>query len=351
MKPTERPVTSRDVAKAAGVSQATVSAVLNGYSGNIRVSAATRERVLQVAQTLGYAPNLAAQALRREHTHLLALVVRAVQSHPYDQPIPYRLSEAASRAAYRSGYLLLAYHVEVYSSESPTELVRLLRRQRVDGVLLDAPDSPELVREVTAAGLRCVQLLRPQPAEGVPVVVVDPQPGIAAAIHHLVTLGHRNIGFVGLEGDHPVDRARQRAFLTAMRTEGLEVTQEAIQLVPSYALESGYLAMQRLLDLRVPVTALLASADALTLGILRLLYEHGIRVPQQLSIVSYDDAFVAHLYPPISAIAQPYETIAEQAVSLLIPAQGEETEGFASAQVVLPSTFQPRASTAPPMGR
>jgi DNA-binding LacI/PurR family transcriptional regulator len=349
--PSRHQPTSADVARKAGVSRATVSVVLNGTQGNMRVSAATRQKVLAVAAELGYSPHPVAQALRRRQSRVIGFVPRSFHKLPFVLPIPYLLSIYVAQAA-----TALRYHVvEVDdASRSGDELVRFLRSRRVGGVIFDAPDTPEAVRRVIAGqpswlgeGLvPIVQLMRPQFAAETPTITVDARRGIDAAIDHLVDLGHRRIAFIGESGAHPVDRARRDYFLAALVRHGLECPPDYFQLGRAYSLEVGYSCTQVLLGLPERPTALFTASDTYALGALRALYEADVRVPDRMSVVSYDDAFAGHLYPPLTSVTQPLKEVATSAVSLLIDSIESVERAKTIAQVVLPTHLTVRGSTA-----
>ncbi len=353
-----RPVTSSDVARRAGVSQPTVSVVLNGARSNVRVSDATRQRVMAAAAALGYTPHLAAQALRRQRSGIIGFVPRFFRQTPYERPIPYLLSVHIARAAMLSGYHVIEVNGESSRARTGNELIRFLLGQRVDGVIFDAPDSANEVRPFAERAVPVVQLLRSQPVPETSTVTVDPSVGIESAVAHLAALGHRRIAFIGSNRTDPVDRNRLDAFLAALDRRSIAAGDGYVQLGATRAVEGGYRAMAALLALPERPTALLVMGDSLALGVLRLLYERQVRVPDAMSIVSYDDAFADFLYPPLTSVAQPVREVAEQAVALLaarIEGRTENANGQENANtpvhIVMPTGLVVRASTQPPPSR
>lgn len=339
--------TSTDVARQAGVSQATVSGVLNGTA--IRVSAATRERVLAAAATLGYAPHPAARALRQRRSGAIGFVPRAFRGTPYEHPVPYHLSIHIARAAIGHGWHVVEASAETANSRGGGELIQFLLSRRVDGAIFDWPESADEVWRVLDRGVPVVQVMRPQFAAAAPTVTVDAAPGIGAAIDHLVALGHRRIAFLGDRGAHPTDRSRLDSFKVALVRHGLAVPGEYVCLVTNYASEEGAARTRALLALPHPPTALFAASDSLALGALHALYEARVRVPDALSLISYDDLFAPHLYPRLTSVAQPLEEVAARAVALLA-AQVEQSggEGVEPIHLVLPTRLMVRRSTQAP---
>lgn len=285
-----RQATSTDVARQAGVSQATVSVVLSGVRSNIRVSDATRRRVLAAAADLGYAPHPAARALRQRRSGAIGFLPRPERGLPFEHPIHYLLSIHTARAALDRGYQLVEAGVETDALRGSDALVQFLVNRRVDGVLFDGPRTAAEVRRVVDRGLPAVQILRPRPDVATPTVTVDAAPGIAAAIDHLVGLGHRAIAFLGKSGAAPVDRARLDAFTAATARRGLAIPGDYIRLIAGdYGLEHGRALTRELLALPERPTAIFAASDSLALGAAHALYEAEVRVPAAMSLISYDD--------------------------------------------------------------
>lgn len=344
-----RAVTSNDVARQTGVSRATVSTVLSGAEGNIRVSDETRRRVLAAAAELGYSPHPLAQALRRQRSGVLGFVPRSSRTTPYEHPVPYLLAVQIAQAAMRRGYHVVEASAETTASRASDELARFLLDRRVDGVLFDSPETAAEVRRFTERGLPVVQLIRPQLAVATPAITVDAAPGIAAALDHLAGLGHRRIAFLGHGGPHPVDRIRRDTFTATLARHGLAAPDAWLRLVDDYSIEEGYAAARALLALPERPTALFAAGDNLALGVLQALYEARLRVPDDLSLVSYDDIFAAHLPPPLTSVVQPLREVAERAIAT-IAAQLDRGEVAAGEPIpiALPTHLVARASTRPP---
>ncbi len=341
--------TSVDVAKSAGVSQATVSMVFNGRQGRIRVSDATRERVLAVAAELGYSPHPLAQALRRRRSGTIGFIPRYHRTTPTAHPVPFLLSVHLARAAMHRGYHIVEVGAEDDPVVSDGELVPFLQSRRVDGVIFDGPETVHDVEHVLASGLPVVQVIRPQFTVPTATITVDPAPGINAAIDHLVALGHRAIAFVGRGGPYPVDKMRLDSFVSALTRHALSPAQDALHLISSYTLDEAYTATHSLLAQRERPTAVFAAGDNLALGVLRALHEAQVHVPDRMSVVSYDDVFASDLYPPLSSVVQPLADVGEGAIALISelldpPSSAEEGERH----LVLATHFIARASTRPP---
>lgn len=348
-----RAVTSVDVAWAAGVSQATVSVVLNGARSNARIKEETRARVLEAAHALGYVPNNAAQSLRRQRSGVIGLVPRMGEQASGGSLLPYQISRVMAQAAMGGGVHLVEASAETRTSRGSEELLRFLLNRRVDGVVFDSPPTEAEVRRVVGYGLPTVQIIRPQFAVPTPAVTVDATAGVDAAIAHLVALGHREIACVAHGGPHPTDRALVAAYTDALARHEIAAPGTHLRQVHSYSLHAGRAGTHALLALPRRPTALFVAGDTLAAGAMHALYEAGVRVPGAMSVVAYNDNLAAYLAPPLTCIPQPFAPVAASALALVM-AQiedgcAEDGDGGASPpHVVLPTTFTVRQSTQRP---
>lgn len=347
----KRPVTANDVAQRAGVSRATVSFVLNNARSTVRVSPSTRQRIEEIGAELGYSPNRTAQALRRRQSGVIGFVPMAVkgQRRPFDLPVQFLIGSYVSRAALSHGFHAIEAPVEIAASNQSQDLAKFLLGLAVDGVIFHGADNSSQVEAVMTLGVPVIQLMRPRDEVHSSTVTVDPTPGIFAGVDHLSSLGHCHIGFVGTASSHPNDTARKDWFLQRLRCHGIVIPPEYIQESGRYSVEDGHVSAQRLLSLRIPPTAIFAAGDILSLGVLHALYDSNFRVPDDMTVISYDDAFVDSLYPPLTSISQPFQEVAERAVSLIAQRISDLTELDKELEhVVFPSQLIVRASSAPP---
>ena len=331
--------TSKDVAERANVSRAAVSAVMTGTSGNIRVSAETRDRILQVAAELNYSPNRAAKNLRTRRSGTLAFAVPAFPDGFYERTIPRQLGHHLMRTAVSHGEQLIEMALPPNPSAG-SSMFDVIRERQVDGVIVGWPDSPEQVEAIASLGVPVVQVMKPQPAPESVTITVDPRGGLSAAVDHLVALGHERVAYLGIRSDPPVEEARLRAFTDALAVHGREMSSDLVGLSEHYSLQEGFELTRSLLTQDHPPTAVVAG-DGLVLGVLRALYREGLRVPEDFSVVGFDDELAASLYPPLSSVRQPIADVAEAAVAAV-------EAGSSESAIVLPTTFSRRESTAAP---
>jgi DNA-binding LacI/PurR family transcriptional regulator len=330
-----RRVVMTDVARAAGVSHQTVSRVLNGSDG---VRTETRARVLRAVRELGYRPNSVARALVTGRSRTLGVV-------SFDTTLygPGSTLFAIERAAHAAGYFVSVVSVTELDRESVLVAVERLRQQGVDGVLiivalkdaaeavLDVPDDLPIV--AVEAG----------PDRATPVVTVDQVSGAAAATRHLLELGHRTVWHV----------AGPASFVEAgQRVEGWAQALEAARITPPPVVEgdwsarSGYELGRRIATVS-GVTAVFAANDQMALGILRAFNEAGLRVPEDISLVGFDDiAEAPYFTPPLTTVRQDFMAVGRASLELLLE-EMEAPSRSSSRHVVEPELIV-RASTGPP---
>jgi LacI family transcriptional regulator len=303
-------VTAHDVAARAGVSQPTVSLVLNGRS-EARVAAATRERVIQAAEDLGYRPNLMARGLVLRRSFALGVVVPDLGN-----PFFLDVVRGVERVASESGYaVLLCDSKEV----SPEVHLETLRTRQVDGVILD-PITATTAGAQVLAELNAVVI--EQPSEAWLWQATDAVGAGRLAAEHLLGLGHRDIAILGPANPLHGFRMRERGFVQLLRDSGLAVRSECLRRVAA-TVEGGQQAMRALLAQSPRPTAVFCVNDLLALGALKVCLQNGVRVPEQLSIMGCDDIEMAQIVTPeLSTIAVPAREVGARAARQLLRVVG-----------------------------
>ena len=289
--------TINDVARAAGVSKGAVSFALNRRPG---VAPGTRERILKVAQEIGWTPSSRARALSVSRALAVGLVIaRPPDTLGADPFFPSFIAGLESILS-DSGHALLLQVVADHEREKPSYR-RLAEEGRVDGVFVtdlfvDDP-RPALLAEL---GLPAV-IIGPALEESTwPAVGVDDAPGIAGAVDHLVSLGHSHIAHVAGPRGMVHGHSRQRAWSTALSRAGLA---QGPCIEADFSAESGAAATTRLLDLPEPPTAIVYANDLMAMAGMSLAQSRGIHVPRDLSITGYDDTEIAaHLQPSLTTV-------------------------------------------------
>jgi len=333
----------RDIAAMAGVSQSTVSRVLNDAPTRVPIAPETRERVLVAARELGYRPNPLARGLRGASTMLLGAVVRDITD-----PFFAGAVEALSIEAVSHGYNVVLGHAHGRADEA-LALTTVLETRHCDAIVLlgDVQNQPRLLADLKDSIVPVIALWQGTSPLAVPTVDVDNAAGIRAGLDHLTGLGHRRIAFVS---GRPLGdiRERQAAFEAAMRDRFGDVPAAYIREVPNTP-AGGEEALRALLALDEPPTAVVTSTDTLAVGALYAAYAMGRSVPRDLSVVGFDDIFLAtHTIPPLTTLRMPTREIVRAGVEMAIDAarNGRPT-GEPRVEIIAPSLIV-RESTAPP---
>jgi DNA-binding LacI/PurR family transcriptional regulator len=316
------PVTLRDVAREADVSNTTASRVLTGKESPVLISEATRQRVLDAASRLGYRPNLLARGLRTQRSGTVGVLVADLTD-----PFSAALIPEITAVFKARGYQFLLSHA-THDPHSGRAYDRLLGSW-VDGLLVlgDHALGRDAEAELLAHHHHVVGVARAREDTIIPSVNVDDTVGVRLALDHLLALGHVHIGFVGNRLAWDMER-RLGVFLAEMAARGLAVPPEAVALVPHSA-AGGYAAVDRLLAARPQPTSIFCAADLLALGALCALHEAGRQVPQAMSVIGFDDIpLAAYSTPPLTTVRQPVGAIARTAATVLLDA----IEGVPAAQ-------------------
>jgi len=334
--------TIREVAREAGVSIATVSHAL---SGKRPVSERTRSKIAREADRLGYRPNAIAAAMTTGRTQTLGVVVPDIAN-----PFFGELLGAVERAAAAQGYSMIASSSEL-DPDLEARSVRTLVDRRVDALIhLAGSDKPNpALGEVAAAGVAivCLDEELPNLPDGSSLLTVDNEAGGALAARHLCDLGHRELGMIGGPEGLPTARARLAGFRRAALEVGLEPPASRVRHAPAYTVEAGRLAALDLLRAEPGTTALFCANDLIALGVCAAARASGRRVPEDLSVVGFDDSFVAALVaPPLTTIRQPVARLGKEAAEVAIDlVEGRRTEPV---RLTLPVELVVRDSTATP---
>ncbi|MFO1068032.1 MAG: LacI family DNA-binding transcriptional regulator [Geminicoccaceae bacterium] len=301
--------TIRDVARAAGVSTATVSAVLNDTAF---VSPALRQRVEAAVAKLGYAPHSIARSLKRGRTQLLGLMIPDI-TNPFFTELVHVVEVAAHRAGY--GVLLCD------SGQDPAKersYLQLMRSHRVDGLVLCPVGDGGLAEPARAGGMPLVMVDRLVPGLEADVVLMDNYAAGLAATRHLVNLGHRRIGAVaGPAGLEPADE-RLRGFREALALRGLAVRDGDIRH-GNFEEEGAYLASLELLGGTSRPTALFVANNHMLIGVMRAVANLAMSCPADISVAAVDDFPWANAFTPrLTTVRQPVAAMGETALRLLL---------------------------------
>jgi LacI family transcriptional regulator len=351
--------TLKDVAGRAGVSTATVARVLhnNGY-----VAEETRRQVEAVLAETGYQINAIAQGLRKQRTFTLGHVLQSIAPNPFFSGVAVGVEQEAAI----HGCSVVLFTTQGDPERERTGVETLIRR-RVDAIIFTKIAHESNVELVINAGIPVVQVERLSPAPA-HAVTADNYVGSYEATEHLIALGHERIAFIGVDpmrnaesggplrtveiGDpQSVESERLAGYVDALAAHGVPLRNELIDLGDTYyELERARTAMRRLLALPREEwpTAVFATCDMLAAGALQEIHAYPLRVPEEISIVGFDDTYALHLTPPLTTVRQPMFEMGEAAARLAIAALRAESEQLAPQTVRLPTHLVQRESTGRP---
>jgi LacI family transcriptional regulator len=301
-----------DVAALAGVSPSAASRVLSGDS-TVRVSEATRERVLHAARELDYVPNHAGRSLRTSRTSTIALVVPDVTSAVFAE-----LANGAEQEAAARGLAIVLGRAERVRKDDDW-LRRMLGESRIDGVILQLPDGTEPGDLEAMVGRETPIVIINSMDEGpLSTIVLDDAEGIRTAVEHLRSLGHRELGLVGGSPSNATARRREQGFRSALEATGLPVREEWITRL-GYTGTDGRAAVD-VLESRGPLpTGLVVANLNSALGVLAAIHARDLRVPSDVSIVALHDVWYADaIWPPITTVRMPLRELGTAAVARVV---------------------------------
>nr|WP_202523413.1 LacI family DNA-binding transcriptional regulator [Kitasatospora sp. SID7827] len=300
------------VAAHAGVGRGTASRVINGSD---KVSGKAREAVLRAVAELGYVPNNLARGLVRRRTDTVALVMAVSEDAVWDEPYFSVLVRGIKRGLAGTGLQLLLAIAQSQPEEE--QLLRYLTAQHVDGVLLTSlrGDDP-LPRRLEASGIPTVVIGAPTGYDPVHCVDVDNRDGARRAVRHLIGQGRRRIATVTGPQDTRAGVQRLQGFQDALAEAGLTPGPVAHG---DFSADSGVLATADLLQLDPELDAVFAASDSMAIGAIRVLKEHGRRIPEDVAVIGFDDSPIAgHTDPPLTSVHQPLERMGREMTRMLI---------------------------------
>lgn len=339
-------VTIYDIAKEAKVSVATVSRVLNGTAP---VKDSTRAKIEQLIQRYNFQPNAMARSLLKKETGIIGIIVPDLTN-----PFFPEVFAGAEEEAQQSGHtFLLCNTTGDYLKES--EYLSIMREKRVDGTIFlggrinlrncEEEMEQELIQHANTiptvlvnGGLRNADMIR---------VVTDESRGTALAVQHLCELGHTRIGFIGGESHMTTTSIKLRAFRKTLKDAGIAIREEWV-LPDSFSIDSGKLQMLKLLKMKERPTAVFCVNDYTAIGAIKAAVESGLKVPDDLSVVGFDDIPLSHHFiPELTTVSQQATELGRRAVQVLRSMMNQQ-------KVKKLTSLEPqlivRQSTSPPKG-
>jgi LacI family transcriptional regulator len=334
--------TINDVARLSGVSKKTVSRVINRSP---LLNDDTRKRVLEVIGDLGYVPNPQARALALRTNFLIGLI----HDNPNAQMV-LNVQQGILEALQGTDFAMVVRPVDRGSAALLDDVRHFLERQRLYGVVLLPPisENDALARLCDEVGCRYVRMGSAELDDSDHMVASNDREAVRGAIAYLIGEGHRLIGLVA--GPHGFRSAaeRRQGFEDALAEAGIKLPRSLIAQ-GNYTFESGIAAAEKLLDLSPRPTAIFAGNDEMAAGVVHTARERGIAVPDELSVMGFDDTPIAgHIWPPLTTVRWPIVSMARAAALKLLSGQGEGGEADPAEPSMFLSRLVKRASVAPP---
>jgi len=309
MKPSEKKVTLNDVADHSGVSYQTVSRVINNHP---RVADETRKRVLKSIEELNYHPNRAARSLVTNRSDTIAIISFGTMFYG-----PGQMVANITQHAKKNGYRVSPSSVHKLERSDVKAALDDLHEHLIDGLIMVAPIVSDFMAEIRemVGDIPFIQIdTKPQP--GIASVVIEQRYGSQLAVEHLIELGHRQIAEISGPMNWYDAITRHESFVETMQQHDLP---HSMVVEGSWSSESGYEGVKSLLDDDAEFTGLVVANDQMALGAIAALNERGMRIPEDVSVVGFDNIpESAYFLPALTTVDQNFESMGEQAVEYLV---------------------------------
>jgi LacI family transcriptional regulator len=302
--------TIKDVAKKANVSIATVSRVINGLGG---VKPDTEKRILKAIKEMNYSPNHLARSMVKKRTDTIGVIVPDI-ANPFFPEVIKGIEVSARKHGFTT---FLANSNE--SVEEESRILNVLRKRRVDGLIVTTSNELESpLLQFEPDDIPIVLLDRDIEGSSYDSVVIDNVGGAYAAVKHLITEGHCQIGLIAGPSSVTPGRDRTKGYLKALKDFGIQVNPDYIR-EGDFKEESGYRLGSELLSMPTPPTAIFSCNNLMTLGLLKYIQDQGLRLKEDVTVIGFDDLDIANfIKPPLTVVSRPMRYMGEIAANLLI---------------------------------
>lgn len=322
--------TLKDIALKANVTISTVSRALNG---NTEIKKETRERIFQIARELNYLPNKSDNDSSANHLQTIGVICPEIKSNFYAN-IVNTMGDAIKKAGYS-----MIVGLTNFKYENELHYLNLFEDKKVDGIVfitsLDERVKDDLINFRTRSSIPVVQLASFINVEEYDCIKIDEQLAMSLALSHLIELGHKDIAFVG----ETLTRDRQNKFAELMLGFGLKADSDLIKVSEERFEEAGYAGMKAILSAangKLP-TAVIASYDDVAIGAMRAIFESGLRIPEDISVMGIDNIFYASfLYRALTTISIPVHEMTKIAIKILLDKIGDNSNKVIQHVVVKP---------------
>ena len=334
-------VSLKDIARIAGVSPSTVSFVLNGKAKQMRISETLASKIMEVAKKEGYHPNPVAVSLRTGKSQILGLIVETISGNFFAS-----LSRIIEEEAARFGYKIVYTSTE-NKLQKGKELIGMLAQRQVDGyIITPTPGMEQDINDLIADNKPVVLMDSYFPGIDVPHVLVNNYEGVKKGMTHLIEKGYRRIGFVTVDLHLVQMEERLKAYHDTMHNEGLSTDNLVLTLKYEEEKESGIQQVTDFIKNTPELEAVFFATNYLGLLGLEGIHRLGLKLPDDLAMICFDDHDVFRLYPPgITCIQQPAEEIAKTALALLMDQLGKGNGILAETKIEISPGLVVRGTT------
>ncbi|MDO4323106.1 MAG: LacI family DNA-binding transcriptional regulator [Lachnospiraceae bacterium] len=302
-------VTIYDVAKAAGVSVATVSRIMKTPE---IVKRETRERVMKVIEEMNYQPNALARQLRTQQTNMIIVIVPDIENAFYHEII--RGIEAEAEA---NGYQVLIADLKGQPSLEKY-YVEAIQRHQVDGIISISASMAEKLLEIVTGDYPVVMVVQGIDKENVPNITIDNATAARKMMSHLISIGHKEIAHITSSEALPLYQERLKGYIAALEGNGISVDEELIRKGEA-SIRGGYEQMEILIRKKKKFSAVFAAGDTMAIGAIKALKDNGLSVPEDCAVVGFDDIDIASFFEPaLTTVRQPKRQMGEVAFRKLL---------------------------------
>ena len=331
--------TMKDIARMSGVSVATVSRAINN---NGYVSEDNRKKIEAILEETGFVPNRIAAGLKRHESMLIGHLTVFNSNMQYE-----KISASINGSAISKGYhvITMTSHGDIHEERS---MIDQMIGQQVDGVIITSNHNipKKLIEKLVKAQIPVVMIERTMTLPCVDCIVVDDYQGAYEAVDHLIKKGHDRIGYIGVEPLKAVEQRRYKGYLGALEVYKIDQDESIQYFCEAYTASNGRLGAKQLLEAKNPPTAIFATSDLLASGVLQYCYQNKITIPEQLSLIGYDDTLSVLLAPNVSSMALPEDNIGEEAIQLIMK-RIENRDNTSKEVLIRPYLVERETVTAP----
>ncbi|MCO4292472.1 LacI family transcriptional regulator [Solitalea sp. MAHUQ-68] len=335
-------VSLKDIAKLTGASPSTVSFVINGKAKEMRISEEMTNKILAVIQEVGYQPNQVAVSLRTGKSKMLGVIVETITSDFFSS-----LAKTVETEAQKHGYKVVLSSTD-NNSEKGSDIINMLSQRQVDGYLISpALGMENAINQLITHKKPVVFVDSNLPGFTVPYIAVDNHAGAQMGMNHLISKGYKKIGFVTIDIELEHMQHRTKAYINTLKENGIEVDNSYILQLPyNYEKEGALNMISNWIRNHPDLDAIFFATNYLGIIGLESILNLGLRIPNDVAMICFDDHDLFRLYPPgITCIRQPVEDIAKAATGILTDMLEKTNYSFTSTNQSLPLKLIIRGST------